>query len=664
MLRIMWMRLIIPLVLNCAASLGWAAPVAVDQQLESITSGALKILKNNEGAITREAFLRGLQANDPKSQSAVPFNVGPSMARYWLGFSIQNNGDQARMMQLVTGAAYRPQLTVEVILEDMTRLRVLHEDHSTPFSERDTQSRHLTSVPFQLPPHERAWLVIDYQIIGSSYLPLRLATPATVLQEQVQDERIAAWFYSFSLAALLLFGLFGLAMMDGIVVRYAGLFLLGLLCIATMEGFAFRSLWPGLPGWNHFSPLVLLYLLVAVGCWVARHSITGQRLAIWLAPALTGVSLVSLVAIPLVFFVDFVLMSQLLNPLLMIMFLAHVIAMSGWLDVNAKPNRIAFFSAIIVAVVVTALLLLAQDHSLLPEQVYIQSTRLIFLFIMLATIALLSSHVRALHRNHEAALREALAAAEREAQINRSLFEAEQNYARAQKLATQRREQLASASHDMKQPLVSLRATIDALMHDQADSTRAQLSNAIDYLESLCNLHLHDTSSAQPAGPTENPATEARLPGAGDNAPKETYAAGLIMETALRMFQDEAADKGIDLRARYCTATLSISPMPIMRIYSNLVSNALKHSSAQRILLGARRRQGAVVLKVMDNGRGMSPELLETASLPNKKGPESSGHGLGLAICKQLAREHGLEFDIWSRQGVGTACCLTIPLET
>jgi hypothetical protein len=54
------------------------------------------------------------------------------------------------------------------------------------------------------------------------------------------------------------------------------------------------------------------------------------------------------------------------------------------------------------------------------------------------------------------------------------------------------------------------------------------------------------------------------------------------------------------------------------RILNNLVSNAIWHSGADQILVGARRRSDDIVFEVRDNGRGMTPDKVERVFEPLK----------------------------------------------
>ena len=91
-----------------------------------------------------------------------------------------------------------------------------------------------------------------------------------------------------------------------------------------------------------------------------------------------------------------------------------------------------------------------------------------------------------------------------------------------------------------------------------------------------------------------------------------------------------------------------------MRIVSNLVSNAVKYTHAGGVLAGVRRRADGAEIWVCDTGPGMSAEEIAAFRQEGRKGAQSQGHGLGLAVCFGLAKEHGLRLDVGSVPGKGT----------
>jgi PAS domain S-box-containing protein len=88
-------------------------------------------------------------------------------------------------------------------------------------------------------------------------------------------------------------------------------------------------------------------------------------------------------------------------------------------------------------------------------------------------------------------------------------------------------------------------------------------------------------------------------------------------------------------------------PDRLAQVLTNLLTNAAKYTPLEgRIGISARREAGEVVVRVTDNGMGISPALLPTIFEPFVQGPRSAarsegGLGIGLALVKSLVTLHG-----------------------
>lgn len=98
----------------------------------------------------------------------------------------------------------------------------------------------------------------------------------------------------------------------------------------------------------------------------------------------------------------------------------------------------------------------------------------------------------------------------------------------------------------------------------------------------------------------------------------------------------------------------------LLSLINNLIDNAIKASEPNgTILVSACRERGQEILKVQDNGRGMSDEQLERIKeafyrVDKARSREEGGAGLGLAICEQIAQAHGASLEFSSQLGKGT----------
>ncbi|HMQ14969.1 MAG TPA: HAMP domain-containing sensor histidine kinase [Phycisphaerae bacterium] len=94
------------------------------------------------------------------------------------------------------------------------------------------------------------------------------------------------------------------------------------------------------------------------------------------------------------------------------------------------------------------------------------------------------------------------------------------------------------------------------------------------------------------------------------------------------------------------TLLVSANEAELKQVLLNLVVNALeaiKEPDGQ-VAIAARRRDDVVEVSVCDNGRGMTPEVLERVFEPfftNRRGGDRRGAGLGLAITHAIIEAHG-----------------------
>jgi signal transduction histidine kinase len=113
-------------------------------------------------------------------------------------------------------------------------------------------------------------------------------------------------------------------------------------------------------------------------------------------------------------------------------------------------------------------------------------------------------------------------------------------------------------------------------------------------------------------------------------------------------------------------------PAPVLRgdehsltqLCFNLVRNALDAVQPNgRVVVRTRRRDsGSVRLEVEDNGHGLTPEAMERLFTPFfTTKPPGQGTGLGLTICRSIARAHGGTIRAENREGGGARFVVELP---
>ncbi len=245
----------------------------------------------------------------------------------------------------------------------------------------------------------------------------------------------------------------------------------------------------------------------------------------------------------------------------------------------------------------------------------------------------------------------ALETAKSEAELQLALVESEKQYERARSIAAQQRSQLAKVSHDLKQPISALRMAVGGI--DVEGDKAGTLNRAIDYVDQLAQTFVSSNQFDSDGTPVH---VEALGSGGGG---VEKVSTALFAESLEQMFADEALHAGVAFKVLCQEATVSVVPLVTMRIFMNIVSNALTHANANRVLVTFRRRGERVEFTVFDNGQGMDEQAIERVMQKGEKGQFSTGDGLGLSIVQDLCESQGYSLRLRSHPGQGTSVSVT-----
>lgn len=218
---------------------------------------------------------------------------------------------------------------------------------------------------------------------------------------------------------------------------------------------------------------------------------------------------------------------------------------------------------------------------------------------------------------------------------------------------------LAAASHDLRQPVHTLRLLLSALegaIESQGGHADPEARELVDEIEAAV-LSLSDLLNAL--------LDVSRLD-AGVVVP--TIAAcrvgELLRDVALR-FQRAAAAAGVRLSVVPSSLVVRTDPVLLARVLDNLVANAVKFAPGGRVLVGCRRRDGGVEIQVADTGIGIPDGMTdaifeEFRQLGNDARQRSRGLGLGLAIVRRTADLLGHPVGVRSARGRGSVFSVTV----
>ncbi len=213
---------------------------------------------------------------------------------------------------------------------------------------------------------------------------------------------------------------------------------------------------------------------------------------------------------------------------------------------------------------------------------------------------------------------------------------------------------LATASHDLRQPLHAVGLFLGALRDRLAGTPSLALVEKIqlatDEMADMFN-GLLDLSRLD-AGMVEVDV------GVVDLDP--------LLERLENEFVVLARRKAVGFSVRRAGGTVRTDPVLLSRILRNLLSNALRYTEAGEIRLEAWARDAAVEIVVTDTGPGIETARQHEAFEPYRRleGARDSapaGIGLGLSIVRRLVDLLGHELRFESEPGRGTTFSVVVP---
>lgn len=213
---------------------------------------------------------------------------------------------------------------------------------------------------------------------------------------------------------------------------------------------------------------------------------------------------------------------------------------------------------------------------------------------------------------------------------------------------------LASASHDLRQPLHALNLLV-AQLHGEADlAERSRLVERIDAAVSSMNElfeALLDMAKLE-AGTIDPQLSE--------------FPIEQLFKRIETTFADAAGQKGLRLSVVQSGAWVRSDLVLLERILMNLVSNAVRCTARGGVVVGCRRRGGCLRIDVCDSGPGIPDEqqrsIFGESHRPAANEADRRGSfGLGLAIVDRLGRLLDHDVELASKPGRGSRFSVRVP---
>ena len=217
----------------------------------------------------------------------------------------------------------------------------------------------------------------------------------------------------------------------------------------------------------------------------------------------------------------------------------------------------------------------------------------------------------------------------------------------------EKRMMIAQLSHDIKTPITSIQVTVEGILDGVIkEEERLHYLTTIGRQTERLNKLVEEldvlTLNAQPQN-------------IADEEVEDVFLDQLLIESMSEFqLQIEQEERDVYIQVKPESAKIKSYYDKLSRILVNLLNNAFKYSEpGTRIEVLAQLTEEELIISVKDEGQGILPEDLEKIfnrlyRVETSRNMKTGGHGLGLAIARELAHQLGGEIIAESQYGIGS----------
>jgi signal transduction histidine kinase len=215
----------------------------------------------------------------------------------------------------------------------------------------------------------------------------------------------------------------------------------------------------------------------------------------------------------------------------------------------------------------------------------------------------------------------------------------------------------AQVAHEVRNPLGSIVLNLD-LMYKEIDHLGAGSGHLPDEGRTLVRDMRAEVRRIQRV--IEDYLQFARLP----KLQRQPVDLNSFLDQKLAFQGSEFSMGGVTLRTHFDPAlkTINADAEQLWQAMLNLIRNSLEAMpNGGELTIGTWRDAGQALLRVSDNGKGMTEEQLHRVFEPFFT-TKREGTGLGLALVQQIVIEHGGHIECESASGKGSTFTIFLPL--
>ena len=239
---------------------------------------------------------------------------------------------------------------------------------------------------------------------------------------------------------------------------------------------------------------------------------------------------------------------------------------------------------------------------------------------------------------------------------NKKLKEYEEKALKAEKASQMKSLFLANMSHEIRTPLNAIEGFSRVIAETDSEEERMKYYQIIE-------------SNNQRLGSLVNEILDLSRVESGEIVIKKDMTdLNNLCESILQLFKFRCPETlKLEWDKPLMSASMKTDANRLTQVFSNLISNALKHTTSGSIKYGYRliHETQDIEFFVKDTGSGISKEfqahIFDTYA--SKDAEKQQGFGLGLALCKIIVEKMGGNIKVESTEGKGSTFTFTLPFE-
>ncbi len=587
----------------------------------------------------------------PLETSVADFGYTNSMI--WLRLVMHNASEDTVDWRLYFHENFKQIFHVYLVDKDGKVDHALALDLDSPFSHRAVAFPEVV-VPFAVPPGDDVTVYVQFWTEGSTNLALSIETVESFTDIAATKTAKNFIFYGM-MVVMILFALLAMAVLRlAVFPAYIAYTLSTLLYMMHSDGAAFQYIWSNYPAFNSFASVVFGAGYIVFGSIFARLFLNTRKYHPWVDKVLLATIVGTLLLVLSSAVIDTSIVKKYL--VLIALWSVSLFTVSGLIAARKRFREVRFYVLAWFGAAISAGLMFGR-HWLgvdVSQDFQYDSMRAVMVVdSMLMGMAIIDRYNQ-LRKRHQMTLHSSLEHAQRNLALAKRLRDLETRYDQAIDSSARRDRQLKNTVHDLRQPLHALRLAVHGAIREEPDkdTSYSDINDSFNYLERLVTEHLN-----QPAAPLGHHDTE---------EPNEVSDMPLndILRSVYEMFLPDAEAKGLSFTYVPTSSHVHIEPLAVMRMVTNLVSNAIKYTETGKVLLGVRRGSDGISIQVHDTGSGLTEQSFAEARkrtsrlTTSESGPE--GHGLGLDIVSELAERHGYRLRLLPGRIGGTGIAVEV----